>query len=412
MFLRRFPTGLFFVLFLMHGLFGVKVLAQTWSRPLLPEFYPEDDPAASVAFEGWSAIDDAVDELAAQVRVVVHRRPRSFEHEFGLLVVGGKIRRAFVVSTARDGKAPILGKYRLEVPRVNGKPWPWRVSIKYDRSPMFWALQIDGGYFLHSSPHYGNLGAPASNGCIRTSYPDAMEVFDAVVNLNTGRPSIIELHEGLEVGSGTPDDIALDHLLRQSQWTVSDLERALQISFEEVRSVSKGDVEYAPGVPADAHVRPFAEITEKMATFPTCGVHDCWSLYRRPRRILRLKPHVIFRDPSTHVYYWSGSLPMGAGSRIFLQDLIPGGLAESDPFLIREIRLGVKGASPSPRIRICETESKVCSRYRSPASFSSEGLVYPIYQISEQLKSSSGLFIEVESGKGKLEAVEAVYFNS
>lgn len=381
--------------------------AQVWNRPLLPEILSEDDPVSSLNLELLSPVED----LATQVRVVVHRKPIGFDHEFALLVVGGKIRRAFVVSTAKEGKVPILGKFVLDVPRVNGTPWPWRVSIKFDHSPMFWALQINGGYFFHSSPHYGNLGAPASNGCIRASYPDAMEVFDAVVNRSAGRASVIELHEGLRLGSGSSTESALLGLLEQSGWTLSELQLALETSFREVRLVSKGDVEYAPGVPIDGHVRPFGEINEKKQVFPKCGGRDCWEHFRHPRRILRLKPDVIFRNPAVSSFAWTGNVSIMPGSRVFLEGLIPGGVAECDPFLIREVRVRVVASTIAPRIRICDQESGVCSRFRGPAPFASEELVFPLGLISERLRSSAGLYLEVESGEGTVESIEAVYFD-
>ncbi len=326
-------------------------------------------------------------------------------------MVDGRIRRAFVVSTAKEGKVPILGRYLLDVPRVKGTPWPWRVSIKFDNSPMFWALQIDGGYFMHSTPHYGNLGAPASNGCIRTSYPDAMEVFDAVVNENAGLPSVIELREGLKLGSGSRDEVALLGWLQQSGWTLPDLELALETSFAEVRAVSKGDVEYAPGVPADGHVRPFAGISEKRQVLPGCGGRDCWEHFRRSRRLLRLKGDVIFKDPAVSVEAWKGKVPVRGGTRLFLDGLIPGGIADRDPFLIREVRVRAAASATAPRIRICDQDARVCSRFRGPPPFLSEELVFPLGQISERLRSSKGLYLEVESGEGAVESVEAVYFD-
>lgn len=383
-------------------------VASHWMRPIVPESGIEEEPVPGPGLE----LLNIIDELTARVRVLVYRKPRSFDHEFALLVTGGRIRRAFVVSTARSGSAPVLGKFRLDVPRVNGNPWPWRVSMKYDLSPMYWALQIDGGYYFHSSPHYGNLGAPASKGCIRASYPDAMEVFDQVVNHSAGSHSIIELQEGLTLGSGSAGELALLQLLERSGWTVDDLKRAIQASFLEVRLVSKGDVEYAPGVPIDAHVRPLSGITEKQWSFPTCGGRDCWELYRRPRRILRLKPELLFKNPGTTSHSWAGRLPVFSGAQLFLQGLIPGGIAECDPFLIREVRVRVGSSSQPPVIRICERRSGVCSRSRAPTALTASELVFPLGQISEKFGSSKELYLEVESGSGVLEAIDAVYFDS
>jgi hypothetical protein len=193
---------------------------------------------------------------------------------------------------------------------------------------------------------------------------------------------------------------------------VDDLRKAIQASFLEVRLVSKGDVEYAPGVPADAHVRPLSGITEKQWPFPTCGGRDCWELYRRPRRILRLKPEIVFKNPGVTNHGWTGRLPVVAGMQVFLQGLIPGGIAECDPFLIREVRVRVGASSQPPSIRICDQKSGVCSRSRAPEPFSAGELLFPLGQISEKLRSSESLYLEVESGSGVLEGIDAVYFDS
>jgi len=47
---------------------------------------------------------------------------------------------------------------------------------------MCWDLWRKGGYFIHSTPHYGQLGVPAPMGCIRQSFLDAQALFKLVVD--------------------------------------------------------------------------------------------------------------------------------------------------------------------------------------------------------------------------------------
>lgn len=70
---------------------------------------------------------------------------------------------------------------------------PWLRSRTYGNSQMFWGLWIKGGYLIHSTPHYGELGRPASMGCIRQSFPDAMELFTHLVEENMS--AMIRIHK-------------------------------------------------------------------------------------------------------------------------------------------------------------------------------------------------------------------------
>jgi hypothetical protein len=390
--------------------------AEAWRRPLSPETLPEADPATLLS-EGLPDIrkDSGVHFESAsgnRVRVLVQRKPKNFDHEFALLLVNGRIERAFLVSTAIEGKDPILGTYRLSVPEIEGKPWPWRTSAKYHHSPMYWALQIHGGYFIHSSPHYGNLGAPASMGCIRASLPDAMELFHAVANRSGSRTGTIILREGVDLSSDSAESKELSGALRDAGWSVERLKQALEENRQEIEAVSTGDLEYSPGVPAEAHFRPFADQFEAVKVFPTCGGSDCWKLYRRIPKILRLKPHVQFSNPES-VDFRANVLPLALAPNSgtpSLDSLVNGGIGELDPFLIRDVRLTLTANGTGLKVRVCDPEAGVCSKPRGPeASF--EGVfVYPMYQVSHRLKSSAGLILEVVSGEGMLLDATVRYF--
>ncbi|MBS1963987.1 MAG: L,D-transpeptidase [Bdellovibrionales bacterium] len=89
---------------------------------------------------------------------------------------------------AYDRKLKNASGERVTVPVA----FPWLRSRAYNNSQMYWGLWIKGGYFIHSTPHYGELGRPASMGCIRQSFPDAQELFKLVVD--DGMSAMVRIH--------------------------------------------------------------------------------------------------------------------------------------------------------------------------------------------------------------------------
>jgi hypothetical protein len=249
------------------------------------------------------------DAKRARIQLLTFRTPISFDYEFTLLVVDGKIRRAFLVSTARTGSTPILGVHRLEVPVVNARPWPWKTSIKYENSPMYWGLNIHEGYYFHSSPHYGNLGRPASKGCIRASIPDAMEVFDLLVNQMSGVAAYSVIFQNTDLNKNGEDSAILNRVLENSGWTVDSLKEALKASRNEIVAVSQGDLELAPGVPVDSHVRPFSGEVQDERFFPCCSDVNCWDYFHKKRTTLLLKASLLRAKENSPLWVH----PEGAG---------------------------------------------------------------------------------------------------
>jgi hypothetical protein len=390
-------------------------VVREWQKPLVKEVLPDVDPEEGNAKRHSNSSEkfSVTDTRPAKVKVLVYRMPKDFEYEFAVLVVEGKIERAFVISTAIEGKEPILGSYRLSVPNVNGRAWPWKTSLKYDNSPMYWGLQISGGFYIHSTPHYGNLGSPASMGCIRASIPDAMELFNAVANRYAGLPAVISINEGLNLSSSSDDATVLKNLLSISGWNLDRLHQAIQNSRTEAGLVSKGDLQYLPGVPVDAHVRPYSGFSMPERHFPTCGGANCWDIFHKDRAILRLKPMVVSKNPVSRPYSAIG-LPMvlKAGMEIPFTSLFNGAVEALDPFNINQVSLEIASGQEPVSIRVCDALAKKCSRTRGPEANGSGSFLYPMYQISEQLKSSSALMLQVTSGVGTLQSAEVDYFET
>lgn len=78
------------------------------------------------------------------------------------------------VSTARRGYVTPTGTfhpYSLQ---------PMHYSKKYDNAPMPHSIFFSGGYAIHATPHTGNLGRPASHGCVRLSPANAATLYSIV----------------------------------------------------------------------------------------------------------------------------------------------------------------------------------------------------------------------------------------
>lgn len=87
------------------------------------------------------------------------------------------------VSTARRGYYTPTGvfyPYSLQ---------PMHYSRKYDNAPMPHSIFFSGGYAIHATPHTGNLGRPASHGCVRLSPGNAATLY-GIVSRDRGETTI------------------------------------------------------------------------------------------------------------------------------------------------------------------------------------------------------------------------------
>jgi len=206
-----------------------------------------------------------------RVEIDVFKRPRGLdlEREFMTLKVDGVLQDAYVISTAKPGKYTIEGAYPVNIERRSGtkngtpRPYPWHRSSKYQNSPMFWGLHLSGGYWTHSTTHYGELGRPASMGCVRMTFPAAMETWDTIVN-RVGGSAIVRIH-----GSGSPSALtALSALRAQPQWLKERVEKDLS----DAQAITTGDYS---GV---GHARPGQDLI-----FPSCEGVDCFEYFGRKK---------------------------------------------------------------------------------------------------------------------------------
>jgi lipoprotein-anchoring transpeptidase ErfK/SrfK len=97
----------------------------------------------------------------------------------------GRVIYHWKVSTARKGYVTPRGTYR---PTRLHTMW---YSRKYDMSPMPHSIFFHGGYAIHGTPYVGNLGRPASHGCVRLHPDNARKLFSMVKSAGPGNVRIV-----------------------------------------------------------------------------------------------------------------------------------------------------------------------------------------------------------------------------
>lgn len=88
------------------------------------------------------------------------------------------------VSTARRGYSTPTGYFRPQSLET------MHYSKKYDNSPMPYSVFFTGGFAIHGTPHVGNLGRPASHGCVRLHPENARTLF-GIVSRDRGDTRIV-----------------------------------------------------------------------------------------------------------------------------------------------------------------------------------------------------------------------------
>jgi lipoprotein-anchoring transpeptidase ErfK/SrfK len=110
----------------------------------------------------------------ADYHVVVSKR-----HQTMSIYEDGDLLDVWPVSTARRGYYTPSGTFY---------PYsyqPIHYSKKYDNAPMPHSIFFSGGYAIHATPHTGNLGRPASHGCVRLSPSNAATLYKMTKDVPT-----------------------------------------------------------------------------------------------------------------------------------------------------------------------------------------------------------------------------------
>lgn len=166
-------------------------------------------------------------------------------------------------------------RYMKKIPGADGMTrselvdYPWLRSQKFGNSIMYWGLWIFGGYFIHSTNHYGQLGSPASMGCVRQAYPDAMELF----RLRQTNLGMIRIHA---VGSRQAYDRLRE--LSSPEWTL--------IQLADSRHKIDNYVQYARRTEISVQGHTWVDPSTGNpgpVDWPNCGPVDCFGIWGRKR---------------------------------------------------------------------------------------------------------------------------------
>jgi lipoprotein-anchoring transpeptidase ErfK/SrfK len=119
---------------------------------------------------GAHAAARAGDDASTKVEIVIDKAKQQMT-----VYVGGEKRYVWKVSTGRAGYATPSGTFR---PSSMHK---MAISVKYGNTPMPHTIFFTGvGHAIHATKAVGQLGRPASHGCIRLSPENAATLFALV----------------------------------------------------------------------------------------------------------------------------------------------------------------------------------------------------------------------------------------
>lgn len=261
-----------------------------WDRLALEA---EDDPNEMPANDDDVPVQQSnIEPSQAPIAIDVFRRPVGLgvSQEFLVVSKNDIPISAHIISTAKAGKvaigdsAPARRSYMAQLELINPKtggqeyavdlskadlsvkkPYPFHRSSTY-ASSMYWGLRIDGGYWIHATPHYKELGKPASMGCIRVNNATAMELYDLAVNESRGNVAI-HLHTSVSESKRKEAQERWTELGLTPQWVLAHITRDLQDALAQPLD-AKGDFK---GI---AHARVGHGL--KLAR---CGDVDCFETF-------------------------------------------------------------------------------------------------------------------------------------
>jgi len=236
----------------------VDIFRKSRSLPVLGSYDPSYASALGTSQSEAEKIFDTLAKLEFAV-VSLHGNPYKVQ-----LISGAK-------EAVVDGsfKTTPPGNYRLDPVLRNAKtrsqiPYPWLLSRKYQNSKMYWGLWIFGGYFFHSTTHYWQLGVPASMGCVRQPYPDAMENFSLAQDYR----AMIRIHK---IGSQK----AYDRLREVTPvaWVLPRLLESQKRVDETISDMGKEVVTYGHAWRDPSTGKPGEPV------WPRCASENCFSVW-------------------------------------------------------------------------------------------------------------------------------------
>ena len=147
------------------------------------------------------------------------------------VIEGGATRHSWAISSGREEFPSPRGTYRVQ---WTAKMWH---SRKYDMAPMPHAVFFTGGVAVHATSAVGQLGRPASHGCIRLA-PGHAALFYSLVQKHGNARTQIQVF-------GSPPSSAIAS--RRERTPVDRIARADFIGGQGLGPSRNGMVHLAPG---------------------------------------------------------------------------------------------------------------------------------------------------------------------
>ena len=120
-------------------------------------------------FKSYQKSADKPAEAKGAVKVEISRDAQKMN-----VYVGGRLKHTWAVSTGRKGFKTPSGAYK---PTWMTKMWH---SKQWHNAPMPHSVFFREGYAIHATNETGNLGRPASHGCVRLAPKNAAKLFDLI----------------------------------------------------------------------------------------------------------------------------------------------------------------------------------------------------------------------------------------
>ncbi len=364
-----------------------------------------------------SRIDDSIREFTVQpdVEFFAFGQPDDFDYEFGVIFKRGVLHDVVVLSTGKegpDGKGgtvrALWGTYPLQPLKAGSSrlkevlPWPWIRSRKYDGSPMYWGLHIVGGYYSHSTAYYAQLGVPASKGCLRMYMPDAMSVFNVMVNEIPNAKGRITITKGTR---NPKSNAVLEHVLQRAGMTRDQLAKKISEKRQEITRTTRSHVPPVRGEPAEAHNRP----TEAEIPSVACGVTrrgvrvDCWDAFAKTDRRVWISDQVF--ESNAPIVHSSGEQRVALKEAINRVALTGEDIFSLNPARFSNLLIWGKGGDGSAlEIRVCE---RSCGLVRKIPMAKSGRLEFPIPTMIQRkmIQNWEGVYLEIK-GRGEIQGLE------
>lgn len=204
-----------------------------------------------------------------------------FSHQFGILEIDGKFKNAFVVSTGKPGLETPNFNSRPQIERIRGIDFPWHLST-ISGAEMYWGMRIQDSWWIHSTPYYYEFRKPSSLGCVRTTHPTAMEIWDQATNGMLGTGS--QRHSRMRVKIVGNDATLSDYNAVKARLGFTDGTIKTMVAADLTDAMTHNSYVYhGNGHWRQTPNRVFSHFYK--GYYPSCSGYDCFKVFNMKPRV-------------------------------------------------------------------------------------------------------------------------------